>query len=395
MASVFRRGRIWYARYRDESGRVRKVAGFTDKGATLQIATNKEKEADLIRAGLKEASRPERSIREELEAFRLSLEHKEVSAAQIDLVAGRCEKVLAGCDVFRVAEIDGAKVEGWLSSQRKRSRKDGRQGMSVQTSNHYLRAMKQFTRWLLRQKRLSVDPLTHLDLLNVDVDRRHDRRALSDSEVERLLAATLAGSTVMKMEPTERHMLYVLALSTGLRASELASLKRESISLESNPPTFKVSAGYSKRRRHDVLPLPSNILDMARAWLGGKKAGEALWPGSWAKNRYAGRMLKADLEAAEIPYRNDDGQFADFHALRHTFISNLARGGVPLATAQKLARHSTPVLTAARYTHIDLADQSKEVEKLPPTGAQFGARRGHKWAKRDIKWHRPDNRVDR
>lgn len=131
-------------------------------------------------------------------------------------------------------------------------------------------------------------------------------------------------------------------------------------------------SGYSKRRRHDVLPLPSNIVDMARGWLDEKKAGEALWPGSWAKNRYAGRMLKADLEAAGIPYQNNDGEFADFHALRHTFISNLARGGVPLATAQKLARHSTPVLTAARYTHIDLADQSKEVEKLPQLGRNLG-----------------------
>jgi hypothetical protein len=38
--------------------------------------------------------------------------------------------------------------------------------------------------------------------------------------------------------------------------------------------------------------------------------------------------------------------------------------GVAFA-AQKLARHSTPVLTATRYTHIVLADQSREVQKLP------------------------------
>lgn len=34
-------------------------------------------------------------------------------------------------------------------------------------------------------------------------------------------------------------------------------------------------------------------------------------------------------------------------------------------TAQKRARHSTPMLTAARHTHIDLQDQHKEVQKLP------------------------------
>lgn len=69
-------------------------------------------------------------------------------------------------------------------------------------------------------------------------------------------------------------MLYVMALSTGLRASELASLKKESLSLESNPPSVRVKAGYSKRRRLDVLPLPSTILAAATKWLESKKPGE-------------------------------------------------------------------------------------------------------------------------
>ena len=371
MASVFKRGRVWYARYRDENGRERKVAGFTDKGATIQLAARKEHEAELIRTGLMEAPKPERTIQEDLDAFRLSLEHKEVSGPQIELVAGRCQKILTGCDVSRVSEIDGARVEAWLAAQRKGGSSKGK-GLSVQTSNHYLRAVKQFTRWLHRQKKLKADPLTHLDLLNVDVDRRHDRRALSDQEVEQLLAATQAGRKLLKMAPLDRYMLYVFALSTGLRASELASLKPESLSLESNPPTVKVKAGYSKRRRQDVLPLPADLLSHAKDWLAEKKNGMPLWPGTWAKNRYAGRMLRADLEAAGIEYQDAEGLFADFHSLRHTYISNLARSGVPLATAQKLARHSTPVLTAARYTHLDLTHQSQEVDKLPRLGRNLG-----------------------
>ena len=38
---------------------------------------------------------------------------------------------------------------------------------------------------------------------------------------------------------------------------------------------------------------------------------------------------------------------ADFHALRHTFVSNLANSKM----AQPLARHSTITLTMDRYTH--------------------------------------------
>ena len=39
-----------------------------------------------------------------------------------------------------------------------------------------------------------------------------------------------------------------------------------------------------------------------------------------------------------------------FHALRHTFITNLARSGVHPKTAQSLARHSTITLTMDRYS---------------------------------------------
>jgi site-specific recombinase XerD len=46
----------------------------------------------------------------------------------------------------------------------------------------------------------------------------------------------------------------------------------------------------------------------------------------------------------------------DFHALRHTFISNLARAGVHPRNAQALARHSTIDLTMNVYTHVAMDD---------------------------------------
>jgi integrase/recombinase XerD len=363
MANVFRRGKVWYARFRNIEGKWQKEAGFTDKTATLQLAIKREHEADLVRKGLAEAPQPknERLIGDDLTAFGSALANKEVSEGQIELVVGRCERLCKGCEFATSSDIDPVKVEEWLAGQRKAGKK--KKSISVQTSNHYLRAIKQLTRWLHRHKKLRDDPLVHLEMLNVAVDRRHDRRALSDTEVAQLLKATMGGGNVLGMSAVDRHMLYVMALSTGLRASELASLKRESLSLEVNPPTVKVKAGYSKRRRLDVLPLPSDILEEARKWLTAKQGH--LWPGRWAANRTAGKMIQVDLKAAGIAYQDEDGLFADFHALRHTYITNLARRGVPLVTAQKLARHSTPVLTAARYTHIELADQHREVEKLP------------------------------
>ena len=45
-----------------------------------------------------------------------------------------------------------------------------------------------------------------------------------------------------------------------------------------------------------------------------------------------------------------------FHALRHSFLTRLARSGVAPAVAKSLARHSTIVRTMDHYTHTLIGD---------------------------------------
>ncbi len=70
------------------------------------------------------------------------------------------------------------------------------------------------------------------------------------------------------------------------------------------------------------------------------------------------------MGAGHIPYVDDAGRYADFHALRHSFITHLGRAGVHGGTIQELARHSTPMLTA-RYTHGFKGDEVAAVNALP------------------------------
>ncbi len=57
-----------------------------------------------------------------------------------------------------------------------------------------------------------------------------------------------------------------------------------------------------------------------------------------------------------LAYEDSDGRFLDFHALRVSYGTSLARAGVRLQMAQRLMRHSTPVLTANVYTRLELHD---------------------------------------
>jgi len=177
-----------------------------------------------------------------------------------------------------------------------------------------------------------------LKITTADQTRR--RRNLPDEEMAALVAAAKRSpEPFLGLSGPDRAMLYVVAANTGLRASELASLTPKSFRLDGSRATVRCLAGYTKNGEEAVLPLRSEVAAMVRDWLANKPANERLWPGEWASQRHGAEMIRiapasprlrrADLTAADVDYEDDTGRVADFHALRHTFISNLARAGLP------------------------------------------------------------------
>jgi len=75
---------------------------------------------------------------------------------------------------------------------------------------------------------------------------------------------------------------------------------------------------------------------------------------------------RAEREGTDfLVYRNHAGLVADFHALRHTYISRIVRIGASAKTAQTLAKHSSVSLTLGRYAHAARFDLTAAVEALP------------------------------
>lgn len=95
-----------------------------------------------------------------------------------------------------------------------------------------------------------------------------------------------------------------------------------------------------------------------------------VWPGTWHK--HAAEVLKIDLEAAGIPYALEGPHgvaFADFHALRHSFVTALAAAGVGHKELQELDRHADPRLTLGLYTHTTPGQLASAVGRLAIPGA--------------------------
>jgi len=354
----------WWGRYRDEDGVERRVPLAVDKAAAQAMLNELVKKAERRAAGIVDRfdEHRKRPIADHLADFERHLKAKEISQEQVKLVVSRSRWIIEGCNATFVGDVSASRVQAFLADLREK-------GKSVQTSNHYLRAIKQFSRWLVKDRRTSEDPLAHIAMLNVSTDRRHDRRPFSESEFSAIFRAANIGPVVHHMTGPDRAMLYAVAAYTGLRASELASLTPESFSLNVDPPTLTVQAAYSKHRRQDVLPMHPSLVVLLRPWLASKPAAQPVWPGNWAKGKRAGKMLRKDLKASGIPYKDESGRYADFHALRHTFITNMVRSGISPKAAQSLARHSSIDLTMNVYTSLTVRDQASALALLPPIPA--------------------------
>ncbi len=86
---------------------------------------------------------------------------------------------------------------------------------------------------------------------------------------------------------------------------------------------------------------------------------------AWLEEAPPEKVRKEREKTSFLKYRDAAGRVADFHALRHTYISRLVRSGAGVKVAQELARHSTPTLTLGRYAHVQLVDQTRALDALP------------------------------
>ena len=225
---------------------------------------------------------------------------------------------------------------------------------------------------MVQDGRAAESPVVHLKGGNPKKDRRRIRRAYTVDELRRLIGAANAGDEQYGLPGWVRALLYRLVAEAGLRQNELRTLTVRAVNVEGDRPSVTVRAAYCKVGREDELPLlPGAARDLRRR-LDGIGRDAPVFPLPRDRKQVI-RMLRKDLDAAGIPYQDEDGRFADFHALRHTFITNLALGGTAPKVAMDLARHSDVNLTMQRYSHTVLEDRARALQALPDLDANTAA----------------------
>ena len=361
--TVVKQSQKWYTRLTDADGVKRTIPLFKDKTASQQRAAQIEKEVELAKAGVVDRYKQhrQRPLSEHLQEFKESLTNKGTTQKQARLAHNRAKAVIDNCKFVYVSDISGSKVQKYLAERR-------RNGLSIRSSNFYLQAIKQLLNWMVADGRTGENRLAYLKGQNPKKDIRHERRAMTLEEINAVLTVTLAGRKHHNLTGKQRYMLYLLALTTGLRARELASLTWGRLNLSESGPCITVLVAYAKNDKEITLPLRKDVADEFRRWLAewNLSLNDKVFPRFNEKK--GADMLRGDLELAGVPYQDECGRFADFHSFRHSFCTQVIQSGATAKEAQTLARHSTSALTLDVYSHVGLYDERRAVERLPKLG---------------------------
>ena len=383
----------WTVEYADHDGVTRRLPAFTDRAASVELERHLKRLVALRMAGAgpdaelsrfletcpttardklgewniitSERAAAGKTLPNHIDDWRLAMESKGNSVRHIRNFLANLNHVASDSGWKHLTDVSSADMNRWIADRKA-------VGRSAATINHHIRAGKAFCAWLAKEKRISENPLAHIPLLNEKADRRVERHPYNVGELSALLAAAESGKKHHGLSGHERALVYRLAVETGFRWSELRSLNRASFDFQAEPATVTIAAAYAKNGQDDTLPLRGDLAADLKVHMALSLPGAKAFPRMGTD--CGAEMIRVDLEAAGILTRNAQGELAtkdeyglvyDFHGLRHTFATMLNQARVPLATAQRLMRHSDPKLTAGIYTHVMIEGKAEALAKMP------------------------------
>ena len=186
----------------------------------------------------------------------------------------------------------------------------------------------------------------------MDLDEVKQLRTVTDAKaIVDLKAGRIAG--------VRAWMLIDLALSTGLRVSEMAALKIKDVDLKRS--CLSVTRMKRKKKVRESLALGKDLAQHLKdyiAWTD-RKSG-ALFVGSRGSLTTQGlqRIWKRSIKLAGLPRE------LSIHSARHTIAVHLLRKTSNLRQVQKQLGHASPATTANMYADISFEDMQNGVTGL-------------------------------
>lgn len=230
------------------------------------------------------------------------------------------------------------------------------EGYSISSICRFISSIKGLCKYLIIENVIKEDPAE-----NLQTPKRWERlpKSLSVSEVKFFLELdTPIDKPTMMRDSVMLELLY----SSGLRVSELVSLKVEDINLEAG--FIRVLGKGSKER---VVPVNMRAIGRIRSYLT-KERPEILRKRQSSYLFVTGRgrpLTRQRFWQAIKALGKKKGIELSPHTLRHSFATHLLEGGADLRSVQKMLGHSD-ISTTQIYTKVTTERLKKVYTKHHP-----------------------------
>ncbi len=223
-------------------------------------------------------------------------------------------------------------------------------GYSSSTISRYISSIKALYRYMLMESEIDSDPSEH-----IQAPKKWERlpKALSISDVMTLLDTAPAGKTAFR-DAAMVELLY----SSGLRVSELVSIKLGDINFEAG--FIRVVGKGSKER---VVPVNVRAVEKVKRYVHEerpailkKRRSQYLFV-----TRIGRQMTRQRFWQTLKAIGGRVGIVLSPHTIRHCFATHLLEGGADLRSVQKMLGHSD-ISTTQVYTKVT-TDRIKKVFK--------------------------------
>jgi len=363
VASVFRRGRIWWVKYY-AGGKAVQQSLHTDN---RKLARDKKKEIEY-RLATQQLGLPSKTDTRELlaEYYAHMRAHRTHKSAETDI--GRLRYVFEACPVRNLEELKPGKVQDYLDGRVLRGE------ITAKTANEYRASLHTLFEYAIRYRGFISG-----DSQFPNPVKRVRRFRVSAGEIRFLTLLQIRGQ-LAALEPWPQIRAMVATyIYTGLRRAEALWLTAEDVKLWSKPPVIliraKEASGESwqpKTRTNRVVPISRSLHTILSEYaLTRHRDVPWFFPSPegcrWDGDNFAWRLREIQKDVGFVWCCLD---------FRHTFGSQLAQKGESLYKISKLMGNS-PEICRRHYTALipeQMSDTVEFDEEIGPESAVYTGR---------------------
>jgi integrase len=379
---------MWSLDWRDGKGHRRRQALSADKRIAERMRAELISQRDLGLVGLGSQEGQSRPLTEIRDLYLADLAQR-AGQKQVTNVGIHLRRILTSLRAKRSRDLDAVELTQYRAERLSA-------GLANRSVNVEVGSLKAMLNWAVGAGVIAANPIQAFKPLPYgEENMRHVRRALSDDEIDALLAAAraddeeqaarVAAETTVdngskgkeyaerrRLPRVPQRLLFSVLLECGSRWSETISATWAD--LDQERCTLRLRASTTKNGKTRIVPLrPELAAELWALRVVHQRARQRLvqptdcvflspeaadWPRETNNPR---RLLDRLLDRAGIPRRTTEG-VVDLRSLRHSAASRMARNGVPLIIAARVLGHASVEMTAKVYSHLTTEDLRQAVD---------------------------------